>query len=218
MIKAVVFDYNGCLMNDLSVHEEAYIRAAAEFRLPLTRETFRKYVSTSSEEKRVLFFGDIPDDLWEKIFRSKTENYFAIAREVETLFPEVPGMLRSLSKKYLLGLISNTPRDYFRRSFPPDLARLFVDTAFGDEMETPKPDPGAFLQMMGRMGVGRDEICYVGDSISDIRMARRAEVKVLVVATGDNTREELIAASPDRVMANLGELETNLLTLGDGGR
>ena len=141
MFKAIIFDYNGVLVNDLEYHVEAYLMAAKGMGNPLTKEIARKYVSTTALQKRKLYFGDIPDDAWDRLFLLKTEHYFDLVEHKSPVFPEVREVLYSLSRRYLLGLISNTPRAYFERVFPRDLALLFKATTFGDEMRDPKPDP-----------------------------------------------------------------------------
>lgn len=206
MFKAVIFDFNGVLINDLKVHEKAYLKAAKDVGLPLTKEIIRRYISTTALQKRKLYFGDISDQTWNQIFRLKTEYYFGLVEEENPLFPEVGNVLSSLSRQYLLGLISNTPRRYFEKVFPQNLARLFQATIFGDEMRLPKPSPEPLLEMMGRLKVGADQSCYVGDSVSDVRMAKRAGIRIFSVITGDSSREDLKEAGSDWILDSLSEL------------
>ncbi len=206
MFQAIIFDYNGVLINDLEFHAEAYVMAAKEMGFPLTKEIARKYVSTTALQKRTLYFGDIPDDTWDRLFLLKTEYYFDLIEHKSPLFPEVKEVLDFLSRRYLLGLISNTSRVYFERVVPRDLVRVFQATIFGDEMRDPKPDPGALLGMMRRLNVIPDQCCYVGDSVSDVLMAKRAGVRIFSVTTGDNSEEELRQAGSDRVLHRLSDL------------
>jgi HAD superfamily hydrolase (TIGR01549 family) len=206
MFKAVIFDFNGVLINDLKVHEKAYLKAAREVGLPLTKEIIRSYISTTALQKRKLYFGDISDETWNQIFQLKTEYYFDLVEEENLLFPEVGDVLSSLSRHYLLGLISNTPRRYFEKVFPQNLARLFQATIFGDEMRHPKPSPEALLEMMGRLKVDADQCCYVGDSVSDVRMAKKAGIRIFSVITGDSSRAELREAGSDWILDSLSEL------------
>jgi len=210
MFKAIIFDYNGVLINDLEIHEEAYLTAAKELGLPLTREVAWKYISATALQKRKFYFGDISDEAWDRIFQAKTEHYFALIERKSPLFPEVREVLDLLSRRYLLGLISNTPRRYFEKVFPRDLALLFQATTFGDEMHAPKPDPGALIEMMRRLTVTADQCCYVGDSLSDVRMVKEAGIKIFSVATGDNSKQELIDAGSDWVLDRLSDLVREL--------
>lgn len=210
MFKAVIFDYNGVLINDLEVHEEAYAKAANELGLPFNREVFRKHFSASPEEKRRLLFGEIPDNVWQHLFRVKTDHYFELAATRDLLIPGVAETLTSLSTKVILGLVTNTPRVYFERVFPPSLARLFREKIFSDETPIPKPSPEPLLEIMRRLNVTQAKCCYVGDSVLDIVMAKKAGVRIFVVTTGDGSREELEAAGPDAILDHLSDLAEKL--------
>jgi beta-phosphoglucomutase len=210
MFKAIIFDYNGVLVNDLKIHEEAYYRAGRDLGIPLARETLRKYQSYSHRQKRKLLYGNISDAKWKEISGIKDRIYFDLAEKRNLLFPGVETVLMALSASYMLALVSNTRREYFNRIFPRNLATLFKEKIFSDEIRNPKPSPDPLLKMMERLGMGRDECCYVGDSVLDIQMAKRADIGVISVATGDNSQEELRAAGADWVVNNLSELKTKL--------
>jgi HAD superfamily hydrolase (TIGR01549 family) len=210
VLKAIIFDYNGILVDDLKFHEEAYWRAGEHVGIPLTSETVRKYLSYSPEQKRKLLYGDISDETWKEISRLRARFYFELAEKGNVVFPDVEPVLIHLAHRYKLALISNTRRDYFSRIFPRKLVKLFRETMFLDEIGKPKPSPDPLLLMMERLGIGGEECCYVGDSVLDIQMAKGAGIKVFSVATGDNSYEELRAAGADWVVDNLSELREKL--------
>ena len=213
MLKAIIFDYNGVLINDVQIHETSYLQAGRDMGFPVSRQTISKYISYDPDQKRKLYFGDIPDEQWEKLFRAKTRYYFEVAERGELVFPEVDGVLTSLSKRYTLALISNTTRNYFDRVFPRSLAVLFRETLFADEVENPKPSPDPVLKVLRRLGFRKDQCCYVGDSVLDIRMAKTAGIPVFAVTTGDNSRNELETEGADDVLTNLMELKKRLETV-----
>ena len=141
MLKSVVFDFNGLLVNDLELHEQAYLRAGADLGFPLSEAIVRQYVSCTPNEKRVFYFGDITDETWVDISLRKKEYYFRLAEGRELLYPDVEEVVTRLAEAYPLGVISNTTREYFERTFPETLAGLFQETLFADEVKNPKPSP-----------------------------------------------------------------------------
>ena len=213
VLKTIIFDYNGVLVNDLKIHEEAYWRAGRDLGFPVTRKTVRKYLSYSPGQKRKFYYGNISDEAWKRITELMTRFYFDMAEKSDIVFPDVEPVLTSLSAEYMLALISNTRRKYFNRVFPRKLASLFRETMFFEEIREPKPSPNALLEMMERLGTDTDECCYVGDSVLDVQMAKRANIRVFSVATGDNSNEELRAAGADWVVNNLLELKEKLETV-----
>jgi beta-phosphoglucomutase len=206
MLKAIIFDYNGLLVDDLKLHEEAYMRTAADLGIPLARDTVRGYLSHTPDQKRIPFFGDISDKAWQEILNLKKRYYFSLLEETDIVFPDVEMVLKSLSEKFALALVSNTSREYFERSFPRHLAMLFRETIFAGEVDNPKPSPEPLLKVMESLGIGPDECCYVGDSVLDVQMAKTAGVRIFAVATGDNSGEELFAEKADCVLGSLMEL------------
>ena len=205
MLKAIVFDYNGVLIDDLKLHGDAYVRAAEDLNIPLTPEMVWPHVSTTPEEKRTLLFKDISDETWQTIRSLKDKYYFEIAETVNLITPNVGEVLRSLSPIYALALVSNTSRRYFERCFPRDLAAYFKETLFSEEMDTPKPSPDPLFKILKRMTITPDESCYVGDSTSDVQMAKSAGVEMFGVTTGHHSGEELRGAGADWVVGNLRE-------------
>ena len=210
MLKAIIFDYNGVLVDDLSVHEDAYLFAAKESGRSLSRATVSQYISYSIERKRGFYFGDISDEEWEELLRAKTRRYFEIAAKKTLVFPDVEAVLSSLSEKYILALLSNTTRENFNGVFPATLSGYFRETLFADEVKKPKPSPEPLLEIMRRLGVTREECCYVGDSLLDIQMSKSAGIPVYGVATGHNSVDELSSAGADYVVAGLSELKDKL--------
>ncbi len=213
MLKAVIFDYNGVLIDDVEAHETSYLWAGRDTGFPISRETIRKYISYDPDQKRKLYFGNIPDQQWERIFSAKTRYYFELAAIGDLVFPEVEGVLTSLSRRYTLALISNTPRHFFERVFPGPLAGLFRETLFAGEIKRPKPAPDPLLEILRRLGIRKDQCCYVGDSVLDIQMAKTAGIPIFAVATGDNSRDELEGEGADGVFEDLSVLAERLKAL-----
>ena len=81
----------------------------------------------------------------------------------------------------------------------------------------PKPDPEMLEMVMMRIGLGPEEMVYIGDMPLDVEVARRAGVPIYAVATGSVDRQTLLDARPDRLLDRFGELLNYLPTV-SGGR
>jgi len=57
MLKAIVFDYNGTLVDDLDLAVESYYRAGKERGYRLAREKVLQHISQPPSAKRGLYFG-----------------------------------------------------------------------------------------------------------------------------------------------------------------
>jgi HAD superfamily hydrolase (TIGR01549 family) len=210
MLKAIVFDYNGVLLNDLDYQVESYWQAGTDMGFEVKIETVRQYISFPPSHKKDLYYGKISEAEWKKIFDLKEKYYYELIDQKDILFPDVEQVLSSFARQYKIALVSNTIRSLFERTFPRHLADLFQVTLFVDEVKKPKPSPQPLLNIIQILDVSKDECCYVGDSVEDIRMAKAAGVKIFSVATGVCSKEELVAAGADRLVANLKELSQQL--------
>jgi HAD superfamily hydrolase (TIGR01549 family) len=210
MLKAIVFDYNGVLLNDLDYQVESYWQAGRDMGFDTTKETVRQYISHPPAQKKDLYFKNISETEWKKLFVIKEKCYYELIDQKDILFPDVEQILVSLTRQFKLALVSNTIRSLFERTFPRHLADLFQATLFVDEVKKPKPSPEPLLNIIQILDVSRDECCYVGDSVEDIRMAKAAGVKIFSVTTGICSKEELVAAGADRLVADLKDLSRQL--------
>ena len=202
MFKAVVFDYNGVLVDDLVYHRDAYLRVADDLNYTISSEDLWDLISATPDAKRVLF-GDVTDEKWKEIRSLKDQYYFELVKSGDILIPEAEDILISLSKSYVLALVSNTARNYFEHLFPKHLAACFKTTCFAGEVNPPKPAPEPILKTMEFLSVGPEACCYVGDARSDVEMAKRAGVKIFCVTTGHNSADELKTAGADWIGKNL---------------
>ena len=210
MLEAIIFDYNGVLINDLNILESAYLKAARALGFALSSKTIRKFISYAPDHKRKLLFGDISDERWNQLMGLKTEFYFEKAENANLVIPKVDEVLISLSKRYTLALISNATREYFERTFPAHLSVLFKETLFSDEVTRPKPSPEPLHVMLKRLEIGKEQCCYVGDSVLDIQMAKSAGISMFAVGTGGNSKDELRKAGADWVLDSLKDLEAKV--------
>jgi HAD superfamily hydrolase (TIGR01509 family) len=205
-LQAIVFDYNGTLVDDVKIHAESYWRAGVDMGFDLTKEKVWQHVSQPPSRKRVLYYGDISDERWKAVFALKKKHYYEIAKNKSIVFSDAAGALTGLSRRYKLAVLSNTFRFFFEGFFPQSLAALFDTTLFFDEVAVPKPAPDPMMLMLKRLGVGARQCCYVGDAIEDIQMARAAGTHVISIATGGCSKPELEAAGPDRVFDSLAQM------------
>jgi phosphoglycolate phosphatase-like HAD superfamily hydrolase len=152
MLKAIVFDYNGTLVDDLDLAVESYYRAGADRGYRLSRETVLQHISQPPSAKRGLYFGDVSDAEWAAIIERRKAIYADLARSVFKLFPQTETVLIALASRYRLGVLSNTFRDLFERLFPAHLAALFQASLFFDEVPDPKPSPAPMRAMLRTLG------------------------------------------------------------------
>jgi phosphoglycolate phosphatase-like HAD superfamily hydrolase len=212
VLKAVVFDYNGTLVDDLHLHVEAYYESGRRMGFDVAREDIERHISQPPSKKRLLFYGAISDPRWNEMVALRKRIYLEMAGEPQALlFPDTAGALGLLARRFRIGILSNTFRDLFERVFPPVLSGLMAATLFFDEVPEPKPSPAPLLTLLERLGVAPLACGYVGDALEDIQMARAAGARAFAVATGTCPAAALSAAGAEWVGGSLSALAAHLL-------
>jgi len=104
-------------------------------------------------------------------------------------------------------VITNKPSPFSQQILEGlGIAQFFIDVLTGDNGIPHKPDPGAIFHLMKETGAAKSEVLFIGDSLVDIETARNAGVEEVVIAQGFNTEATLIAARPNYLVKNCGEL------------
>jgi len=75
-----------------------------------------------------------------------------------------------------------------------------------EDVALPRPHPDALYLTIEKMKIRKNNALYIGDTITDIKFARNAGVKIACVTTGPQKRELLEKEKPDYIINNLSEL------------
>jgi len=143
---------------------------------------------------------------WCDVYRSEYQRYI-IANTV--VYPDVIDYIQGLSRKYVLGIISNAYDGQEQRSRIANcgVGVLMKAIVIAGESGDYKPDPAIFKLMAHRLGVESDECVYVGDSeYYDIAGARAAGMFTVKIAYGRGA----MASSADKVIGSICELSDTL--------
>jgi HAD superfamily hydrolase (TIGR01662 family) len=125
------------------------------------------------------------------------------------LFDGVEEGLERLAKKYTLGVVTNSLDAAVQR----DVGHLLKSFAFV-ATDARKPDPAAYLKALKKRHIKPAEAVYVGDSASDIVMARFAGSKSVALLSGMGLEKHLRAARPNYVFEDFKEFTEYALNSG----
>ena len=208
-MKAIIFDYNGVLADDLELHFEAYLELAKRHKSKATKEDILAILSTAPCSAKIeMIAGTNDPTVTSRLMKEKTGIYIELAKKKGVLFPNERDVLEKLSKKYILAIISNSTREQIIKVFPQDLFEKFSVFLTYEDVEKRKPAPDSLLKVMERLGVARNEACYVGDNTADMAFAKNAGVLAVGITTGYVSREELLREGANLVIGSLSELES----------
>lgn len=205
MIRGIVFDLDGTLVDSYGAIAESLNHARASFELPpLPLDHVRRVVGRGLESLIAEQVGPQRVDRGVELFR---ERYAEVYAERTTVLPEVEATLDGLTRAGLrLSVASNKPARFSR----PILERLALAAKF-DTIEGPdtvgatKPEPAMLWRCLEVMGVPASAGVYVGDMVLDVETAERAGVPVVLVPGGSSDLASLVATGR-RVVGRFADL------------
>jgi len=204
VIRNVIFDWSGTLVDDLPAVWEAtnhVLRRAR--RPPLSLEQFRAEFCLPF----TLFYDKhVPD-----IPLARLETWFhGRFRQVQDSVAALPHAREFLAFCRAHGLrtfvLSTVQRDHFALQAKRTGFDRYIDTPYVEVRD--KREKIHALLRENRLRAR--ETLFIGDMQHDIEAARRGGVHSCAVLTGYNTLEQLRAAKPDLIVEHLGELRAVL--------
>ena len=188
---AIVFDLDGTLVDSIGDIVGAANRLLTEEgRATLSHDEGRAMVGegvASLVERAFAATGPVPTP---GTLADLVERYRAIYErhplDETTIYPGVAETLTELADSgAILGVCTNKPHDISLVVLAElGLAGFFAAALGGDALAVRKPDPAHFSAVLGGMGAASRYAVHVGDSPTDVAVARNAGVPVIAVSYG----------------------------------
>jgi pyrophosphatase PpaX len=207
LLKAVLFDFDGTIVDTTELIYESMRRATGEvLGRELGRETLMANVGQPLSHQMELLADAQPEktaELLEVYLHHNEELHEGLIHE----FPKVGTSLARLRDADLrLAVVTSKRRFSVEMALDsfPDLRDVFdVFVAMEDTSEH-KPLPAPLLKGLELLGdVSPERAAYVGDAPFDVAAARAAGITSVAVSWGAFTAEALRAAGPDHLFEDL---------------
>lgn len=186
MLRAVIFDWDGVVVDSSAHHERSWEILADQRGFPLPADHFKRGFGKKNN-------AIIPDLGWttepaevEALAHAKEEIYRSLVRD-KGIDP-LPGVRDLLSALRTAGLPRAIGSSTERANLDGLLEMMDLRASFdvivsGEEVVHGKPDPSIFLLAAERLGVAPADCVVIEDALVGLEAARRAGMPVLAVAT-----------------------------------
>ena len=190
MIKGVIFDMDGTIVDSLPYHHEAWRIFFEENKIEDFSEKLKKYKGGGTLDLMKAVYGDI----------YSLEELKKMSDDKEVIFREiykgniVPiyGFIKFLeelkSKNILVGLASNA----IKLNVDLTLMELGIYDQFnsiisGDEVNYGKPNPEMFNKTVNNFNINKANCLIFEDSLEGVQAANNADIKVIGVASSNSS-------------------------------
>jgi len=191
-VRAVIFDFDGLIVDTESAIYESWRELYASHGHPLTIETFSHCIGSD--------FSAAYDPMKNlELLTGKTFDWKTVDEERERRVREMldqelalPGVQDRLIEAGALGLPCSIASSSSHRWVNGWLERLglrhhFANLSTRDHVERIKPEPDLFLHAIAQLGVKAEDAVIFEDSLNGLRAARAAGIRC-IVAPGPMTR------------------------------
>ena len=217
MIKAVIFDVDGTLLNTEKIYVEAWVAAGKYMNIPITYEAVMRTRAIdrigSIKIFRELCGEDFPYDEVYVHRRRIAEEIIHARPAAEVRMEHTLSVLNWLKERGIpMGAASTTEHsitvDHLKKCEIYD----YMNVVFGGGMVPPgrgKPHPDIFLLTAEHLGVKPEECVVVGDTPADVFGGYAAGMKVIHIPDQVPANEETRARSW-KVLEHIGQLPAAL--------
>ncbi len=187
MLKGVIFDMDGVLVDNMGIHMEAFAEIARRYGAATDTYTVLGMAGRGNDE---IFRTIFPREIIERVGTD------ALGREKEALYREMyaprlaaaDGLVRLLdelkSRSVKIAVGSSAPTANLDFVFDGLDIRKYFDAVVNADMVTRcKPDPEIYLRALQELGLPADECLVFEDAIAGIEAAHAAGMKVVALST-----------------------------------
>ena len=209
MIKALLCDIDGTLVQSNWLHAEAWRDAFAEMGIPLEVEELRRQIGKGGDQLIPVFVPWWKQKQVEEPLKELRKFIF----ETEYLHKVGPiprvreFLLRLRDAGIRLSLASSADKqDLATYKKIAGMEDLIEEESSADDADRSKPHPDIFEATLKRLGLKASEVLALGDTPYDAEAAGKAGIWTIGVTTGGWSKEDLLAAGCIEAYDDVGEL------------
>ncbi len=218
-IKAVLFDFNGVIIDDEGVHLDLFVEVLAPHGIVVDRDLYWKEFLGMDDRGALSGLwgkgkGTVPDEsLLDALIRQKAVLYMKRLEKGLPLYHGAASLIRDLSSRYPMGVVSGALRPEIEGTLSrAGLSDCFLFIVSAEDTVSGKPDPEGYLKGLALLrtsgnlfSVSPEEILVIEDSVQGVEAAKSAGLTAFAVC---HTYSPESFDKADRVFRTIGDVST----------
>ncbi|WP_025689717.1 HAD family hydrolase [Paenibacillus zanthoxyli] len=185
MIKGLIFDFDGTIIDTETAWYTAFQEAYKEHDVDLTLEQYSTCIGTSlnSFNPYEYLMTDLKLDIDKAEFRKAVRQRHSELMELQAVRPGIQHYLDSAKAAGLkIGLATSSDRNWIDKYMDQLGIREYFDCiCTADDVENVKPDPELYLQALSCLGLKPEEAVAIEDSPNGSKAAAAAGLDCVVI-------------------------------------
>ena len=229
MLKAIIFDCDGVIVDSEPIHLKAFQQVLAEIGISLSKEEYDKTYLAMDDKgcfETVLAAHSRSSDttILKALIHKKMAIYKTVSQQELYIYPGVIDFVKTVHGRYKLAIASGAFRGEIKAALNQGGIRFaFPVIVSAQDVKRCKPHPEPFLEALNQLNGGTlqrastvpigmimpSECVVIEDSIHGLMAARAAGMKTVAV-TNSYPREQLLGLA-DHVIDSLVELTPEIM-------
>jgi HAD superfamily hydrolase (TIGR01509 family) len=218
MLKAIIFDCDGVIVDSEGTHFSAFRATLADEKIPLSRETYdQKYLAMDDKGcfEAVLRAQGRPVDnaILKHLILKKKAEYERLSEGGMVIYPGVVEFVQKAVGRYRLAIASGAFRGEIKEAIDfAGIRSAFEVIVSAQDVRRGKPDPESYLTALARLNertpsspvIQPGECVVIEDSFHGIESARGAGMRCLAVT--NSYPRTVLEGRADHVVSSLSEV------------
>lgn len=204
MVKLIVFDLDGTLLNTIDDIHSVLSDSLKEFGLPcVTLSQTRQYVGNGARRLVERAVGNKPAEIIDIVYSYYAKKFSECGNKYTKLYDgEEQTLLKLKNAGIEFAIVTNKPQQATENVYRQYLSKFRFYKLVGQTEYRPlKPNPETTLEIIDDLKLKKEECVFVGDGETDVLTAKAAGIKCISVLWGYRTKEQLEAVGA-KVFAN----------------
>ena len=195
MIKAIIFDLDGTLVDSVKYHAQAWVKAFQKYGYDFSQEELSQQIGKGSEYiVGELLSSEEAEKLHSDIAQYRKQYYQDNLLEKVQPFPKVKELFETIRADGIKIVLASSAREGTIAHYQEllDIKELIDGATSTDEVEKSKPEPNIFITALEKLtGISADEVIVVGDSPYDAIAANKIDLTTIGLLGGGFSSDTL---------------------------
>ncbi len=210
MIKAVIFDIDGTLVDSVDLHAQAWKETFKEYGKDVPYQQVRHQIGKGGDQLMPVFFsreeleefGEEMEEHRSKLFKREFLPRVRAFPQVRELFERIKADGKQLA---LASSAKQDELDAYKKI--ANIADLVEEETSSDDADKSKPHPDIFKAALERLGdLKPDEVIVIGDTPYDAEAAGRIGLRTIGFLSGGFPEAELSGAGASPIFEDAADL------------
>jgi len=199
LLKAVIFDMDGVIIDSEPMHARAAILALEKFNVTITLDYINDFIGSTTYYMCQKMIDDFNiDATWEELLAANVEmKQSLLSEEGHTVVPYIIDLMKSLHTNGMkLMIASSSPSDSIEEVMESlHIKHYFTGYISGMQVVNPKPAPDIFLAAAKQLQLAPDDCIVIEDSTNGVNAAAAAGMSCIGFVNPNSGKQDLQKAT-----------------------